>query len=123
MTEPITATEHFVAQSSDITTASHAWLKPHNGCVFAAPLHSFTSSAPYGKERNRRWFMKYEMRKEKWNDGPVCLSITAEGVDESPEGAAVSLPFIPVKFSTPWLPGTPCLLMWAVNRSGICACA
>lgn len=49
VTQPISATEHFVAQTSDITTASHAWLKPHNCCVFPVPIHSFTSGAPYGK--------------------------------------------------------------------------
>lgn len=114
MTEPLTATEHFVAQTSDITTANHAWLKPRNGCVPCSPSF-FHVEGPVWK-RNRRLFIKYEV----WNDGPVCLSITAEGVDGSPEGAAVSLPFIPVKFSTLRFPGTTWLLVWVVNNSGIC---
>lgn len=117
MTEPITEAEHFVVQTSDITTASHALLKPHNGSCCPSLLNG---ERPVWKSDRRR-FMKYEMWKEERSDGPVCLSITAEGVDGSPEGAAVSLPFILVKFSTRRIPGTPRLLAWVVNRSEICA--
>lgn len=49
----------------------------------------------------------------------VRASRQAEGVDVdgSPEGGAVSPPFILVKFSTTPIPGTPRFLVWVVNAS------
>lgn len=105
VTELLTKTEHFLTQTSDITKAGEAWLKPHN-CLGFLYDSLFTVKHQCGKGiilRDILWKMmqRHKLQPssfERYNRRHPCTTST-EREDNSPEEATVSPPFIFVKIS------------------------